>query len=288
MKRSGDRPVAACRSPVPLRSPTPKRPPASPPRSRFRGRAVAPRRATACSSKASRTPATSARSCAAPPRSACATRCLAQAAPTPGRPRSCAPAMGAHFALAISEDADLAAAIGASAARWSAPCRAAGCPLGEADLAGRLGWLFGAEGQGVERSALAASAALKVSDPDAAAAAESLNVAAAAAVCFYDAPCSVDLPLEPELAQDGGGDLLDRLGGRVDASGCLRAASASRPASTSKRQFSRSAYLLSGRRSLADLAAAARARWSGRTACALWPRSASGSCMRSKSSGISG
>src|SRR2546425_1614480 len=28
---------------------------------------------------------------------------------------------------------------------------------------------------------------------------------------------SVDLPLDPELAQDGGGDFLDRLAGRVDA-----------------------------------------------------------------------
>src|SRR6476469_1520358 len=34
---------------------------------------------------------------------------------------------------------------------------------------------------------------------------------------------SVDLALDPELAQDGGGDLLDRFAGRVDAADALAA-----------------------------------------------------------------
>jgi TrmH family RNA methyltransferase len=59
-----------------------------------------------------------------------------------------------------------------------------GIRLESAGLAGRIGWLFGAEGQGVS-DALAARAAFKVTIPmpgDA----ESLNVAVAAAVCFYE------------------------------------------------------------------------------------------------------
>src|SRR6266850_5335578 len=34
---------------------------------------------------------------------------------------------------------------------------------------------------------------------------------------------SVDLPLDPELAQDGGGDFLDRFAGRVDAADAFAA-----------------------------------------------------------------
>jgi TrmH family RNA methyltransferase len=59
-----------------------------------------------------------------------------------------------------------------------------GKPLAGADLTGRIGWLFGAEGQGVS-DALAARAALKVTIPMPGGA-ESLNVAAAAAICFYE------------------------------------------------------------------------------------------------------
>jgi TrmH family RNA methyltransferase len=60
-----------------------------------------------------------------------------------------------------------------------------GVPLANADLSGRIGWLFGAEGQGVSE-ALVARAALKVSI-QMPGGAESLNVAAAAAICFYEA-----------------------------------------------------------------------------------------------------
>jgi len=58
-----------------------------------------------------------------------------------------------------------------------------GVALASADLSGRIGWLLGAEGQGVSE-ALAARAALKVMIPMPGGA-ESLNVAAAAAICFY-------------------------------------------------------------------------------------------------------
>ena len=93
-------------------------------------------------------------------------------------------AMGAHFAMYIAESADLAAAI----ADFSGPvlCTAprGGTPLPQAELPGRVAWLFGAEGRGVSAE-LAAHAALRVSIPMRGAT-ESLNVAAAAAICFYE------------------------------------------------------------------------------------------------------
>jgi len=58
-------------------------------------------------------------------------------------------------------------------------------PIRTADLSGRIGWIFGAEGRGVD-AALAARASLRVTIPIRAGV-ESLNVAAAAAICFYEA-----------------------------------------------------------------------------------------------------
>ena len=93
-------------------------------------------------------------------------------------------AAGAHFSLQISELADLAAAMAEFGGRIACTLPRDGVPLANADLSGRIGWLFGAEGQGVSE-ALAARAALKVTIPMPGGA-ESLNVAAAAAVCFYE------------------------------------------------------------------------------------------------------
>jgi TrmH family RNA methyltransferase len=59
-----------------------------------------------------------------------------------------------------------------------------GRPPAELELAGDVGWIFGAEGQGVS-AATAALAAVRATIP-LAARTESLNVAAAAAVCFYE------------------------------------------------------------------------------------------------------
>jgi TrmH family RNA methyltransferase len=58
-------------------------------------------------------------------------------------------------------------------------------PLHEADLSGRLGWIFGSEGQGLS-DGVARLATLKVTIPMPGSA-ESLNVAAAAAICLYEA-----------------------------------------------------------------------------------------------------
>jgi TrmH family RNA methyltransferase len=58
-----------------------------------------------------------------------------------------------------------------------------GADLQTADLSGQIGWLFGAEGQGLS-DASAREADLRVTIPMAAGS-ESLNVAAAAAICLY-------------------------------------------------------------------------------------------------------
>jgi TrmH family RNA methyltransferase len=60
-----------------------------------------------------------------------------------------------------------------------------GRPLPDAKLDGRLGWAFGGEGSGLSSATLAA-ASEKISIPMAAGA-ESLNVAATAAICLYEA-----------------------------------------------------------------------------------------------------
>jgi len=92
-------------------------------------------------------------------------------------------AMGAHFWMQIIEHADLAALIDRFGGKVVCTVPRDGTPLASADLSGRLGWLLGAEGQGVSK-ALAARATLKVSIPMVGLT-ESLNVAAAAAICFY-------------------------------------------------------------------------------------------------------
>jgi RNA methyltransferase, TrmH family len=91
--------------------------------------------------------------------------------------------MGAHFAMCLVEQADLAAEAARFGGRLACTVPRGGTPLAEADLSGRIGWLLGAEGQGVS-DVLAAAAQLRITIPMAGGM-ESLNVAAAAAICFY-------------------------------------------------------------------------------------------------------
>ena len=92
--------------------------------------------------------------------------------------------MGAHFAMEFLEEAEIAAAIGQFGGTVACTVAHGGTALNDADLSGRIGWIFGAEGQGVSK-ALAARSTLKVTIPMPGGA-ESLNVAAAAAICFYE------------------------------------------------------------------------------------------------------
>jgi TrmH family RNA methyltransferase len=92
--------------------------------------------------------------------------------------------MGAHFSMAVRENADLSAAMAEFGGTVACAVPRGGVALASAELSGRVGWLLGAEGRGVSDD-LAARATLKVTIPMHRSA-ESLNVAAAAAICFYE------------------------------------------------------------------------------------------------------
>ena len=92
---------------------------------------------------------------------------------------------GAHFALAIHEDADLGAFMAGYRGTTAVTCLDGATPLYDARWKGPLAWVFGSEGQGVHRD-LVAAARLRIRIPMPGAV-ESLNVAAAAAVCLFEA-----------------------------------------------------------------------------------------------------
>ena len=92
---------------------------------------------------------------------------------------------GAHFALAIHEDVDLATFMTDYRGTTAVTCLDGATSLYEARWEGPLAWVFGAEGQGV-RPELIGEARLKIRIPMPGAV-ESLNVGAAAAVCLFEA-----------------------------------------------------------------------------------------------------
>lgn len=92
---------------------------------------------------------------------------------------------GAHFALAIHEDIDLADFMATYCGTTAVTCLDEANSLYEARWHGPLAWVFGAEGQGV-RPELLAAARLRIKIPMPGGV-ESLNVAAAAAVCLFEA-----------------------------------------------------------------------------------------------------
>ena len=92
--------------------------------------------------------------------------------------------MGAHFLLTIAENVDLAVLIDASTIPVVATSSHADNMLYALDLRAPVAWLFGHEGQGVSPDLLA-RAAHRVAIPQPGAI-ESLNVAASAAICFFE------------------------------------------------------------------------------------------------------
>jgi TrmH family RNA methyltransferase len=102
----------------------------------------------------------------------------------PWSPKVLRAAMGAHFALRIRRVGALAAAVAAFGGTTVCAAAHGGRPLHEIDLGERVGWILGAEGQGVSAS-LAATAAQRTTI-GLAPGTESLNVAAAAAILFYE------------------------------------------------------------------------------------------------------
>lgn len=109
---------------------------------------------------------------------------LSRGCADPWSPKVLRAAMGAHFSLAIGEAEDFAAALRAFGGTLVCTVVRGGRTLEELDSRGDLGWIFGSEGQGVS-AAVAALAAVHATIP-LAAGTQSLNVAAAAAVCFYE------------------------------------------------------------------------------------------------------
>lgn len=103
----------------------------------------------------------------------------------PWSPKALRAAAGAHAGLRVIEVDELVQAMARFAGQVVCAVPRGGAALAQADLSGRLGWLFGAEGRGIS-PALVAAAGLRVSIPMQPGA-ESLNVAACAAICLYEA-----------------------------------------------------------------------------------------------------
>ncbi|OFZ96648.1 MAG: hypothetical protein A3H35_07490 [Betaproteobacteria bacterium RIFCSPLOWO2_02_FULL_62_17] len=92
--------------------------------------------------------------------------------------------MGAHFHLAIHENVDLHEICGRATGVMVATQSQAGQSIYDADLRGPAIWMFGNEGAGLSRAAQEA-AGLNVRIPMAGKT-ESLNIAAAAAICLFE------------------------------------------------------------------------------------------------------
>jgi len=92
-------------------------------------------------------------------------------------------AMGAHFHLRLFEDCDLAALAYDREVKLLATSSHATSSIHDADLSGEMIWIFGHEGQGVDPLLCDRAIGLHIPQPGAG---ESLNVAAAAAVCFFE------------------------------------------------------------------------------------------------------
>jgi len=90
---------------------------------------------------------------------------------------------GGHFLVAVRQTDDLLAAV---SGRLICTVVEGGVSVRKANLSGRIAWAFGAEGAGLSAAVLA-KAAERVTIPMAGG--ESLNVAAAAAICLYEAFC---------------------------------------------------------------------------------------------------
>lgn len=100
----------------------------------------------------------------------------------PWSPKVLRAGQGGHFAVGVRQVDDLVAAIGDR--RLISTVVSGGKALRQANLSGSIAWAFGAEGAGLS-SELIAKAAERVTIPMAGG--ESLNVAAAAAICLYEA-----------------------------------------------------------------------------------------------------
>jgi TrmH family RNA methyltransferase len=109
---------------------------------------------------------------------------LDRACADPWSPKVLRAGMGGHFRLGLRQVADLSKALAEFAGTTLCTVSSGGIALNDVKVQGRIGWIFGAEGTGVS-DALARRAAMKVTIAMAPGS-ESLNVAAAAAICMYE------------------------------------------------------------------------------------------------------
>jgi TrmH family RNA methyltransferase len=108
---------------------------------------------------------------------------LDRACADPWSPRALRAGAGGHFALGIAETADLAAEIEAFKGTVACTVPRGGIALAQAPLDRGAAWVFGGEGSGLSDETIR-RADLRVTIPMAPGT-ESLNVAAAAAICLY-------------------------------------------------------------------------------------------------------
>jgi len=128
-------------------------------------------------------------------RSAAAAGCdavfLSQGCADAWSPRVLRAGMGGHFVLSIHESADLPAVAAAFQGRLLAASLNATTSLYGCDLRGKLAFAIGNEGAGLSDNLLAASQHITIPMPGKV---ESLNAAAAAAVCLFEAARQRSLP----------------------------------------------------------------------------------------------
>jgi RNA methyltransferase, TrmH family len=103
----------------------------------------------------------------------------------PWSPKVLRAGQGGHFAVGIGQVDDLGVALDAFGGRLLCTVANGGRALRDLELDRNIGWAFGAEGSGLSDRVLA-RAAQRVTIPMAPGA-ESLNVAATAAICLYEA-----------------------------------------------------------------------------------------------------
>ena len=110
---------------------------------------------------------------------------LDRACADPWSPKVLRAGMGGHFSLTIAVSEDLSQLLSTFAGKLLCTVPKEGVALKDADLSGRVGWVFGSEGKGISAQALK-EADLRITIPTAPGT-ESLNVAATAAICLYEA-----------------------------------------------------------------------------------------------------
>lgn len=113
----------------------------------------------------------------------------------PWSPKVMRAGMGAHFALRIGVTRDMVSDLDHFGGAVVTPVARGGAPIAETNLGDRILWILGAEGRGVSRSLMGRG--LEVTIPMAGVV-ESLNVAAAAAICFYERARQLSIASSPD------------------------------------------------------------------------------------------